>query len=93
MHSMMEPENKFMSIHFIHSAIVMADVVAQSLKLKTNSSHTLMTSFSPNDSYLMNMPDYGKTHLFENITLLRQVGVYTHVPCYCTTAYLHELHA
>ncbi|CAG5120490.1 unnamed protein product, partial [Candidula unifasciata] len=64
-----KPEDHSLSFR----AIVMAEVVAQSLKVKTNSSQTLMTSFSPNDSYLMNMPDYGKTPLFENITLLRQV--------------------
>ncbi|CAG5114898.1 unnamed protein product, partial [Candidula unifasciata] len=58
---------------FTFSAIVMADIVAQSLKRKTNNTQALITSFSPNDSYLVDMAEYGKTPLFENITLLKEV--------------------
>ncbi|XP_059159648.1 uncharacterized protein LOC131943508 [Physella acuta] len=55
------------------SAIIMAAIVVPSLTQKTNSTKSLYTSFSPNDSYLYPMPEYGKEPLFNNFTILREV--------------------
>ncbi|KAH9491607.1 hypothetical protein Btru_031022 [Bulinus truncatus] len=55
------------------SAIIMAAIIVPTLTQKTNSSKSVYTSFSPNDSYLYPMPEYGKEPLFNNYTILREV--------------------
>ncbi|XP_055872602.1 uncharacterized protein LOC106073270 isoform X3 [Biomphalaria glabrata] len=63
------PQIKDMSF----SAIIMAAIIVPTLTQKTNSSKSTYTSFSPNDSYLYPMPEYGKEPLFNNYTILREV--------------------
>ncbi|XP_070177843.1 uncharacterized protein [Littorina saxatilis] len=55
------------------TSIYFARAVVPDLTVETNRSDMLFTSFSPNDSYITIMPDYGQTPLFQNWTLLRIV--------------------
>ncbi|GFN95738.1 transforming growth factor-beta-induced protein ig-h3 [Plakobranchus ocellatus] len=51
-------------------AIILAAIVVPSLTKQSENSSSLQTSFSPNDSYLYPMPQYGQDPLFYNNTIL-----------------------
>ncbi|KAK7475733.1 hypothetical protein BaRGS_00033005, partial [Batillaria attramentaria] len=58
---------------FSFTSIYLARAVVPDLTLETNRTDAFFTSFSPNDSYITIMPEYGKAPLFENWDLLRLV--------------------
>ncbi|XP_076439131.1 transforming growth factor-beta-induced protein ig-h3-like [Babylonia areolata] len=58
---------------FAFTSIYFARAVVPNLTLETNRTDRWFTSFSPNDSYITVMPDYGQTPLFEDWALLRLV--------------------
>ncbi|XP_025082165.1 fasciclin-1-like isoform X2 [Pomacea canaliculata] len=60
------PHLSFMSIFHARS-------VVPALTLESNRTDKLFTSFSPNDSYITIMPEYGQLPLFENTDLLTMV--------------------
>ncbi|KAL8603906.1 hypothetical protein ACOMHN_005126 [Nucella lapillus] len=58
---------------FAFTSIYFARAVVPNLTLETDRTDRWFTSFSPNDSFITVMPDYGQTPLFDNWTLLRIV--------------------
>ncbi|RUS70538.1 hypothetical protein EGW08_021704 [Elysia chlorotica] len=60
--------------NLVFRSIILAAVVVPSLTKQTENSSSMHTSFSPNDSYLYPMPQHGKDPLFDNVTLLIEVG-------------------
>ncbi|XP_050398819.2 fasciclin-1 isoform X2 [Patella vulgata] len=55
------------------SSIIKAKIVVPILAAETNRSDLFFTSFSPNDSFLYPMPQYGQDKLFQDWLLLQKV--------------------
>jgi len=70
----------------IRRSIKNASVVDIPLLIATNSSSHRFTVFSPNDSYITGMPNYGQDILFNNTNLLKSVTYYfVFLFCSCFT--------